>query len=156
MFSEFRKKVPNFFHVKLIISLIKPEAYFLNLEETKMKKRILLAITTMFILMLGIVAFAVNQSNNSSKTAADSCAMKAMNAQSADGQTKTSCCDRDDCCCKNGSCPMKKEGAVASESCCSNCCGDACPMKNEQAQAMSVDEKDVTASSGDNCKNKHS
>jgi len=84
-----------------------------------MKKKILLAITAMFILTLGIVAFAVNQSNNSSKMAAvDSCAMK-MNAQGADGQTKTSCCDKDDCCCKGDSCPMKSSGANASASCCS-------------------------------------
>ncbi len=117
-----------------------------------MKKRILLAITTMFVLMLGIVAFAVNQSNNSSKTAADSCAMKAMNAQSADGQTKTSCCDRDDCCCKNGSCPMKSSGENASASCCCSG-GDSCPMKIKDAQTTGVDTKNVTVASGESCCN---
>jgi hypothetical protein len=116
-----------------------------------MKKRILLAITTMFVLMLGIVAFAVNQSNNSSKPAAvDSCMMK-MNAQTADGQTKTSCCDKDDCCCKNGSCPMKSSEEKASTSCC--CGGDSCPMKNKDAQATSVDTKNATAASGESCCN---
>jgi hypothetical protein len=121
-----------------------------------MKKRILLAISAMFILTLGIVAFAVNQSNNSSKAATDSCAMKAMNAQTADGQTKTSCCDRDDCCCKNGSCPMKSSGENASASCCcSN--GDACPMKDKNAQATSVDMENAAATSVESCrKSKHS
>ncbi len=120
-----------------------------------MKKRILLAITTMFILTLGIVAFAVNQSNNSTKTAADSCAMKDMNAQTADGQTKTSCCDKDDCCCKNGSCPMKMSGENASANCC--CSGGSCSMKNKDAQATTVDTKDDTVAVGESCrKGKHS
>ena len=119
-----------------------------------MKKKILLAITTMFILTLGIVAFAVNQSNNSAKTATDSCAMK-MNAQTADGQTKTSCCDRDDCCCKNGSCPMKMSGENASVNCC--CSGDSCPIKNKDAQATTAEKKtDAVAGDKSCCKGKHS
>ncbi len=120
-----------------------------------MKKRILLAISTMFILMLGIVAFAVNQSINSSKTSADSCAMKGMNARTADGQTKTSCCDRDDCCCKNGSCPMKSSGENASASCC--CSGDSCPMKDKNAPATSVNMENATTTNVESCrKSKHS
>ena len=119
-----------------------------------MKKKILLAITTMFILTLGVVAFAVNQSNNSTKAAADSCAMKGMSAQ-ADGQTINSCCDKDDCCCKNGSCPMKMSGENASANCC--CSGGSCPMKNKDAQATSVDAKDGAVAVGESClKNKHS
>ena len=109
----------------------------------------------MFVLTLGIVAFAVNQSNNSTKTTADSCAMKGMNAQTADGQTKTSCCDSDDCCCKNGSCPMKMSGENASGNCC--CSGGSCPMKNKDAQATTVDTKDGAAAVGESCsKNKKS
>jgi hypothetical protein len=120
-----------------------------------MKKKILLAISTMFILMLGIVAFAVNQSNNSTKTAAESCAMKGMNAQTADSQTKTSCCDRDDCCCKNGSCPMKMSGENASANCC--CSDGSCPMKNKDAQATTIDSKsDTVAGDKSCCKGKHS
>ncbi len=107
----------------------------------------------MFILMLGIMAFAVNQSNNSSKTAAvDSCAMKGMSAQTADGQAKTSCCDKDDCCCKGDSCPMKAQGENAGANCCA-CCGDSCPMKNKDAQATGVDMKNVTLASGESCCN---
>ncbi len=100
-----------------------------------MKKKILLAFSTMFILTLGIVAFAVNQSNNTTKAAADSCVMKGISAQAADGQTKTSCCDKDDCCCKNGS----------------------CPIKNKDAQATTVDAKDGAVAVGESCpKGKHS
>jgi hypothetical protein len=120
-----------------------------------MKKKILLAISTMFILTLGIVAFAVNQSNNSTKTAADSCAMKGIHAQTADGQTKTSCCDKEDCCCKNGSCSMKMSGENASANCC--CSGGSCPMKNKDAHATSIDAKDEAVAVGESCpKGKHS
>lgn len=118
-----------------------------------MKKKFLLAISTMFILILGIVAFAVNQSNNSSKTAASCAMMKAMNAQTADGQTKTSCCDMDDCCCKNGSCPMKSSGENASANCCDCCGSDACPMKDENTQASGVDMKNATIARGESCCN---
>ena len=114
-----------------------------------MRKKILLAISAMFVLALTVAVFAFNQSNNSSKTAADSCAMKGMHVQAADGQAKTSCCDRDDCCCKNGSCPMKSSGEAASASCC--CSGNSCPMKNKES--ASVDAKNTTAASGENCCN---
>ena len=115
-----------------------------------MKKKILLAISAVFILMLGIVAFAVNQSNNSSKTAANSCAMKGMNAQTTDGQAKTSCCGMDNCCCKGDSCPMKSSGENVSANCCS-CCGDSCPMKGKES--ASVATQNVTAASGESCCN---
>lgn len=104
------------------------------------------------ILALGIVAFAVNQSNNPVKTTADSCAMK---MQAADGAAKTSCCDKSDCCCKGDSCPMKAQGENASANCCANCCGDSCPIKDKQAQASSIDMKNVTVVAGESCcKNK--
>ncbi|HXG83783.1 MAG TPA: hypothetical protein VNI84_07130 [Pyrinomonadaceae bacterium] len=113
-----------------------------------MKNKIILTLSVIFILALGIVAFAVNQSNNSNKTATDSCAMK---MQSAGAQAKTSCCDKADCCCKGDSCPMKTQGENASSSCCSNCCGDSCPMKDKQAQTGSVDMKNVMVVSGESC-----
>ena len=47
---------------------------------------------------------------------------------------------------------MKKQGENASESCCSNCCGDACPMKSKDAQATSVDMKDVTIAGSESCR----
>lgn len=115
-----------------------------------MKNRILLTVSAIFILALGIVAFAFNQSNNVVKTTSpDSCAMKGVNAHAGENQTKTSCCDKEDCCCKSGVCPMKKQSENASENCCSNCCGDACPMKNKQAESVSV-------SGGETCEKKHS
>lgn len=131
--------------------------FFINSEETKMKKKILLTISAIFILALGIVAFAVNQSNNLSKTTApDSCAMKGMNAAHAEGQTKTSCCDKEDCCCKTGVCPMKKQSENASSNCCANCCGDACPMKGKQTQAAHAEVQTVDVSSSESCAKKHS
>ena len=36
-----------------------------------------------------------------------------------------------DCCCKNGSCPMKSNGENASD-CCDNCCGGSCPTQDKQ------------------------
>ncbi len=117
-----------------------------------MKKKILLAISAMFILALTVAVFAFNQSNGSSKTSADSCAMKGMNAQAADGQTKTSCCDKDDCCCKGDSCPMKKSGENVSADCCS-CCDDSCPMKDKESKTASVDMKNATVATGESCCN---
>ncbi len=117
-----------------------------------MKKRIILAISMMFILGLTIAAFALSQSNGVNKRSADSCAMKTMNAQNADGQSKASCCDKDDCCCKGDSCPMKGQGENASASCCS-CCGDSCPMKSKTAETSSVDLKNVTVATGESCCN---
>ncbi len=113
-----------------------------------MKKRIILAICAMFVLGLTVAAFAFSQAKNVNNTAAESCAMKMQNADG--GQTKTSCCDKDNCCCKGDSCPMKAQGENASASCCS-CCGDSCPMKDKQAQASSVDMKNVTAATGESC-----
>lgn len=114
-----------------------------------MKNKIILAVSTVLILAFGIVAFAVNQSKNSNKTAAaDSCAMK---MQSADGAAKTSCCDKPDCCCKGDACPMKTKGESASSASCCSCCGDACPMKSKDSQASSVAMKNVTVVSGENC-----
>lgn len=115
-----------------------------------MKRKILLAVSAVFILALTVAVFAFNGSTNSSKTVADSCAMKGMNAQAADGHTKTSCCDKDDCCCKNGFCPMKSKGENASANCCS-CCGDSCPMKSKEAEAASVQMKNITAATGESC-----
>lgn len=124
-----------------------------------MKKKILLTVSVIFILALGIVAFAFNHSNSLSKAAmpTDSCAMKGMTAHVGENQTKNSCCDKENCCCKSGVCPMKKQsGENASENCCSNCCGDACPMKEKQSQAAHVEAEKVSVSSGKTCAKKHS
>ncbi|MEJ7698048.1 MAG: hypothetical protein WKF71_00135 [Pyrinomonadaceae bacterium] len=53
--------------------------------------------------------------------------------------------------------PMKKQsGENASDSCCSNCCGDACPMKDKQAQAAHVEAQNISVSSSETCEKKHS
>ncbi len=117
-----------------------------------MKKRIILAISVMFILGLTVAAFALSQSSklNNTATTTDSCAMK-MQSVADGGQAKDSCCDKADCCCKGDACPMKKQGENASASCCSNCCGDSCPMKNKTSETSSVDMKNVTVATGDSC-----
>ncbi len=95
-----------------------------------MKKRIILAISVMFILGLTVAAFALSQSSklNNTATTTDSCAMKMQTADG--GQAKTSCCDKEDCCCK----------------------GDSCPMKNKAtSETSSVDMKNVTIATGDSC-----
>ena len=117
-----------------------------------MKKRILLALTVVFALGLVMAVYAFNRTNSSNSAVEHSCPMKSMNAEAADNHGKTSCCDRDDCCCKGDSCPMKTQGENASAGCCA-CCGDSCPMKNKGAQAAGIDMKNVTVANGESCCN---
>ncbi len=103
-----------------------------------MKKQFLAAFSIVFVMAFAVAVFAFNQSSN--KTSAASCAMKndcplkGKNAQTASVKTDGSCCDNPDCCCKNGSCPLKAKGAKHSESgdCCDDCCGGSCPMNEKQ------------------------
>jgi hypothetical protein len=124
----------------------------LNFGENKMKKRILLALSVVLVLGLVMAVYALNRTNSSNAGVENSCPMKGMNAQAADHEGKTSCCDKDDCCCKGDSCPMKAQGENASANCCA-CCGDSCPMKGMNAQATGVDMKNVTVANGENCCN---
>ena len=114
-----------------------------------MKKKIILALSVMFILGLTVAVFALSQAKNiNTSAAAESCAMMSQNAG---GEAKTSCCDKADCCCKGDSCPMKNNGENASANCCSNCCGDSCPMKNKSSEAAGVDMKNVSVAVGESC-----
>lgn len=115
-----------------------------------MKKRIILAISAMFILGLTVAAFALSQSSkfNNTTAAADSCAMKMQVAGAS--RAKASCCDKADCCCKGDACPMKKQGSEnASAGCCSNCCGDSCAMKNKTSETSSADMNNPTVAAGE-------
>ncbi len=114
-----------------------------------MKKKIILALSVMFILGLTVAVFALSQAKNINIASAESTATKSENAS---GEAKTSCCDKADCCCKGDACPMKKQGENASANCCSNCCGDSCPMKNKSSEAAAgVDMKNVTVAVGESC-----
>lgn len=123
-----------------------------------MKKKILIALTAVFVLGLAAVVFAFNQTNNSGKSTtadccqkSDSCPMKNGVAKTDDNQKSDSCCDKADCCCKGDACPMKKQGESASANCCASCCGDSCPMKDKQAQTSGVETKNVVAQNGESC-----
>lgn len=127
-----------------------------------MKKNFLIALTAIFVLGLAMAVYAFNRTNDLGKTSAsccaksDACPMKSHNMQTAENHSTASCCDMEDCCCKNGSCPMKKQGENVSDNCCSNCCGEACPMKDKQAQAVRVEAQNVNVSNGETCEKKHS
>jgi hypothetical protein len=78
-----------------------------------MKKRILLAITVLLVLGLGIAAFAYTTTNHSPGKSMSCCCKDGvcpMKGQgAATGEQTASCCDSPDCCCKGGSCPMKNK-----------------------------------------------
>ena len=118
-----------------------------------MKKKFLAMFSIVFVMAFAVAVFAINQTHNSNaKTVSscplsDNCPLKGKNAQTAGVKTDgDSCCDKADCCCKNGSCPLKAKGANASESCCDNCCGGSCPMKEKQSAANAVQTENEKAS----------
>ena len=100
-----------------------------------MKKKFLTAFTAVFVLGLAMAVYAFNTTNNSDKTAKASCCSKTESCplkshNTAGTHTKTaSCCDREDCCCKTG---------------------DACPLKNKDAQN---EMKTISETSGESCCN---
>ena len=102
-----------------------------------MKKKFLTIFSIVFVMAFAVAVYAFNQSNTTSANAAESCAMKGKNAQTAGVKSGDSCCDKADCCCKGGSCPMKMSGENAAD-CCGNCCGGSCPMKEKQTTATAV------------------
>jgi hypothetical protein len=92
------------------------------MENKKMKKKILLAISALLVFGLAIVAYSYSGAASLSETAAMSC-----------------------CCCSGDSCPMKtkdasgKEVAMSHENC--DCCkgdGESCPMMKKDANGNAV------------------
>lgn len=125
-----------------------------------MKKKILIALTAVFVLGLAMAAYAFNQTNNPNKTASasccaksDACPLKNKNAQTAENHSKASCCDNADCCCKGDSCPMKAQGENSS-ACCGDCCGGSCPMKNQEAQETTAQTNDAVVAGSESCPHK--
>jgi len=125
-----------------------------------MKKKILIALTAVFVLGLAMAAYAFNQTNNPNKTASasccnksDACPLKNKNAQTVENHLKASCCDNADCCCKGDSCPMKAQGENSS-ACCGDCCGGSCPMKNQEAQKTTAQTNDAVVAGSENCPHK--
>ena len=94
-----------------------------------MKKRILMTVSVMFILALGLAAYAFTSAGVSEKASMEccckggSCPMKSAGGD----KSKDSCCDMADCCCKKGdSCPMMKKGDAATAEH-KDCCVKAAP-----------------------------
>lgn len=113
-----------------------------------MRKRILIALSVMFVFGLFASAFALSRTNAAAeKTAVSCCPMHKQTTESASGENqKDSCCGMADCC-KDGKCSMGGD-----------CCKDkgSCPMKkNEEkqsAQTMDVSKVAVvTSADGDSC-----
>ncbi len=126
-----------------------------------MKKKLLLALTVVFVLGLAMAAYALNQTNNPNKTASasccsksESCPLKNKNAQTAENHSEASCCDNADCCCKGDSCPMKVQGETGSSVCCDNCCGGSCPMKSKEAQITMIHASGANIASNESCPHK--
>jgi len=71
---------------------------------------------TILIMLLGLLLFAF------------SAGIAQTPAQGDQKKKAEACCSMDSCCCNDGSCPMKEEGATEAKegSCCS---GDSCDMK---------------------------
>lgn len=108
-----------------------------------MKKKFLVALTAVFVLGLAMAVYAFNKTNDSGVTSAashsavkDDCPLKNKAGQTvaAENDSTESCCDKADCCCKTGACPMKASGEKSAADCCGNCCGGSCPMKNKQTE----------------------
>ena len=108
-----------------------------------MKKKFLTMFSIVFVMAFAVAVYAFNQTGSlvtatsMSGVKSDNCPLKGKNAQTAGLQTDGSCCDNADCCCKGGSCPMKKSSENAAD-CCGNCCGGSCPMKEKQTTTTAV------------------
>ena len=116
-----------------------------------MKKKFITMFSIVFVMAFAVAVYAFNQTNNPVKASASSCAMvkddcplKGKNAQTAGVVTGNSCCDKADCCCKSGACPMKANGEKSAD-CCGNCCGGSCPMKERQSTANAAQTENEKA-----------
>jgi hypothetical protein len=110
-------------------------------------KRIILAISVLFVLVLAGAAIAYQRSNvvqtatMSCCCSGDSCPMK----KDAAGKESASCCDSD--CCKDGACAMKNSAAHAEGH-----HSESCPMmkgKDGQASHASMTDADHKAMTAD-------
>lgn len=114
-----------------------------------MKNKFLIALTAVFVLGLAMAVYAFNRTTNdqtANASAVSSCPMKDKTAATAENHSSHSCCDKANCCCKTGACPMKSSGATSAADCCANCCGGSCPMKNKSDDAVASD-----AAKAENC-----
>ena len=116
-----------------------------------MKKKFLTLFSIVFVMAFAAAIYAF-QSNTTNANAAGSCAMKDncplkdKNAQTVGVKSDDSCCDMPDCCCKNGSCPMKKSSEKSGSDYCDNCCGGSCSMKEKQSAANDAETQKDNAS----------
>lgn len=117
-----------------------------------MKKKLFAMFSIVFVMAFAVAIYAFNQTGNVAEASASNCAMvkddcplKGGNAPTAGVVTGGSCCDKADCCCKSGACPMKASGAKSAD-CCDNCCGGSCPMKEKQSTANAAQTENENAS----------
>lgn len=111
-----------------------------------MKKRILIALSAMFVFGLFGAVFALSGANATTEKTAVSCPMHKQNAETASGDNhKDSCCGMANCC-QDGKCSM-------GDSCCQD--KDSCPMKkrqeNQSDQTMDLSKVTVVTSDGADC-----
>lgn len=111
-----------------------------------MRKRILVALSALFVFGLFAGVFALSETNASAGKTEVSCPMQKQTAASG-GDHKDSCCGMADCC-KDGKCSMN-------DSCCKY--KDSCPMKKSQRDesAQTIDMSNVVVvksdGGGDDC-----
>ena len=116
-----------------------------------MKKRILIALCAVLAFGLAAAGLAyarVNHSNH--KASAEHCPMRGQNASTlaaAEENHKSSSCDKTDCCCKDGQCPMNGSG----DCCCKD--KDTCPMKKQTTDASAAQVSFEPAGEGFNEEN---
>ena len=72
---------------------------------------------TILIMLLGLLLFVFAAANAQTP------------AQGDQKKKAEACCSMDSCCCNDGSCPMKEEGAATEAREGSCCSGDSCDMK---------------------------
>jgi hypothetical protein len=115
-------------------------------EDKKMRKRILVVLSIVFVFGLVGAVFALSGATaTAEKTASSCCPMHKRNAASASTEKSDSCCGMADCC-KDGKCSMGGD-------CCKD--KDSCPIKKSQetssAQSMDMSKVVVATSGGDDC-----
>ena len=102
-----------------------------------MKKRFIIALSTVLVFALAVVAFAYTRTNNTTQTSA-SCPMHEKKDAVVSAEKEKHSCGMVDCC-KDGQCKM-------GGSCCKD--KDSCPMKNKENQTAGVDYSKITFTDG--------